>query len=130
MNWLKNFMAGRYGPDQLCVALMLLGMLFSVLANFRGWGWLLLLSYAAMVWALARLLSRNREKRWAENQTFLRLFAPFTSAARGFVTRVSQSRQYHFYTCPKCGQRLRVPRGKGKLEITCPKCREAFTKKT
>lgn len=130
MNWLRNFMAGRHGPDHLCVALVILGAVFSGLSGFRGWGWLLLVSYVFMILAFVRILSRNHEKRNAENATFLNLAAPVTKAVQGIATRISQSKQFHFYNCPKCGQRLRVPRGRGKLEISCPKCQANFTKNT
>jgi ribosomal protein L37AE/L43A len=77
-----------------------------------------LLSYVLMFWAIFRMMSRNVYKRYQENRKFLQFF-----------DRI-KDRQHRYYDCPKCRQTVRVPRGKGKISITCPKCREKFIKKT
>jgi len=76
------------------------------------------LSYALMIWAIFRALSRNTYKRYQENRTFLLFFDRL------------KDRNNRYFNCPKCHQTVRVPRGKGKISITCPKCREKFIRKT
>ena len=77
-----------------------------------------LLSYGLMIWAIWRTLSRNTYKRYQENRKFLQIFDRL------------KDRQHRYFDCPKCRQMVRVPRGKGKISITCPRCREKFIKKT
>ena len=119
---LRNFMAGRYGTDRLNMAILGAGLVASLLSvmirvaplNLIFWA----LSYGLMIWAIFRTLSRNTYKRYQENRRFLQL-----------VGRM-KDREHRYFDCPKCRQMVRVPRGKGKISITCPRCREKFVKKT
>ncbi len=118
--WLRNFMAGRYGTDKLNMCLLWVAVALVVISIFLPVGKLVLtfLCYGLMFIALFRTFSRNTYKRYQENRKFLQL-----------VDRI-KDRQHRYFTCPKCRQTVRVPRGKGKIAITCPKCRERFVKKT
>ena len=119
---LRNFMAGRYGTDRLNMAILGAGLVASLLSmmvrvapvNLILWA----LSYGLMIWAIIRSLSRNTYKRYQENRRYLR-----------FIDRLKDRKHRHF-ECPRCRQPVRVPRGKGKIAITCPKCKEKFIKKT
>ena len=115
-------MMGRYGSDKLNMAILGIGLLLIVVAMINPIGILDLiltgLSYAMMFWAIFRTLSRNTYKRYQENRKFLQFFDRL------------KDRDHRYYDCPKCHQVVRVPRGKGKIAITCPKCREKFIKKT
>ena len=119
---LRNFMMGRYGTDRLNMAILSVGLvasLLSVIFKFAPVNLVLfLLSYSMMFWAIFRCLSRNTYKRYQENRKFLQL-----------VGRI-KDREHRYFDCPKCRQMVRVPRGKGKISITCPRCREKFVKKT
>lgn len=115
---LRRFMYGRYGNDQLGMFLLLLGVVLALLGSFTRLYWLGFLAYIPLVLAIFRMYSRNIYKRRGENQRFMRLFGPL------------RDRQHRYYACPRCRQRIRVPRGKGKIRITCPKCGERFEKKT
>ena len=119
---LRNFMAGRYGTDRLNMVILSVGLvasLLSVLIQFAPVNLVLfLLSYGMMFWAIFRSLSRNTYKRYQENRKFLQFFDRL------------KDRQHRYFDCPKCHQMVRVPRGKGKISITCPRCREKFVKKT
>ena len=118
----RNFMAGRYGTDRLNMVILSVGLvasLLSVLIKFAPVNLVLFfLSYGMMFWAIFRTLSRNTYKRYQENRKFLQL-----------VGRAND-REHRYFDCPKCRQMVRVPRGKGKISITCPRCREKFVKKT
>ena len=118
----RNFMVGRYGTDRLNMVILGVGLvasLLSVLIKFAPVNLALFaLSYGMMFWAIFRTLSRNTYKRYQENRRFLQL-----------VGR-AKDREHRYFDCPKCRQMVRVPRGKGKISITCPRCREKFVKKT
>ena len=119
---LRAFMAGRYGTDRLNMVILCAGLVSSILSmmislqpiNLIFWA----LSYGLMIWAIFRSLSRNTYKRYQENRKFLQIY-----------NRMAD-RQNRYFDCPKCRQTVRVPRGKGKISITCPRCREKFVKKT
>ena len=119
---LHGFMAGRYGTDRLNMVILSVGLvasLLSVMIRFAPVNLVLfLLSYGMMFWAIFRTLSRNTYKRYQENRKFLQL------------TGRLKDREHRYFDCPKCRQMVRVPRGKGKISITCPRCREKFVKKT
>jgi len=120
--WFRNFMTGRYGSDKLgntilwaAVAIMLISLFIPVAAVKLL---LVLVYYTLMGIALFRILSRNTYKRYRENCKYLQL-----------VDRI-KDREHKYFDCPKCRQPIRVPRGKGKIAITCPKCREKFIRKS
>ena len=76
-----------------------------------------LLAYVPLIWSMFRMYSRNIEARRRENAAFLRFFSRLTD------------KQYRYFRCPGCRQVVRVPRGKGKINIRCPKCSRQFIKK-
>ena len=121
--WIQRFMMGRYGTDKLNMAILIAGVALCVVSLFFGRlpGVALLLttlSYILMIWAIFRTLSRNTYKRYRENRRYLMM-----------LERI-KDREHRHFDCPKCHQPVRVPRGKGKIAITCPKCREKFIRKT
>lgn len=117
-----RFMMGRYGVDRLNMVILMSGMvaaLASTLLRRTIVGMVLwLFSYGCMFLAIFRLLSRNTYKRYQENRRYLTLRDRF------------RDRQNRYFSCPNCRQVVRIPRGKGKVAITCPKCRKRFIKKT
>lgn len=117
-----RFMQGRYGADKLNMALVWVafgGYILSLLIPSAVIKLvLIMLSYGLIAWAFFRMLSRNTYKRYQENRKYLQ-----------FVEKL-KDRQHRYYDCPRCRQPVRVPRGKGKIAITCPKCREKFIRKT
>ena len=115
---LRRFMEGRYGNDKLNNAILGTALLISILGLFIRTPLLNLIAYVLMFWAIFRTLSRNTYKRYRENRRFLML-----------LDRI-KDRQHKYFDCPKCRQPVRVPRGKGKIAITCPKCAEKFIRKS
>ena len=121
LNAMQRFMAGRYGHDRLNLTLLVVGcvLCFVQLLVPSGIGVVLtILSEALLILSLFRCFSRNTYKRYNENRKFLLMLDQI------------KDRSHRYYACPKCRQTVRVPRGKGKIAITCPKCREKFVKKT
>ncbi|MDD4850829.1 MAG: hypothetical protein PHO10_09065 [Gemmiger sp.] len=127
--WFQRFMSGRYGNDQfssfLCVTslvLLLLGMFVSGILYYLGLG--------LLVYCYFRMLSRNLQKRRAENQWYLQRRAVVTGWFSKYKTRFSQRATYRYFRCPRCHQEIRVPRGRGKISISCPKCGTQFIKRS
>ncbi len=130
MNFLRNFMAGRYGPDHLNTALIIFSIFISLVARLIHLTVLVYLSYLVLLLVFFRMLSRNIQRRRAENDRFVRYWWPIKQKFKRFFDRIKNQKTHKFFKCPSCKNTLRVPRGKGKLQITCPKCGERFIKKT
>ena len=126
---LQRFMWGRYGTDSLNQFLLASAFICLVI-SFFGWGIFYILATVAMVYAYYRMFSRNISRRAMENQWFLsrktKVFGFFTKKKR----ELGQRRVYHIYRCPKCRQKLRVPRGRGRIAISCRKCGNEFIRKS
>ncbi len=123
-------MIGRYGPDQLNMALIILAILVGILANIIKLNIITLLSYLLLILVIFRMLSRNLNARRRENDRFLKFWWPVKQKIKSFFDRAKSSRNYRFFRCPGCRNTLRVPRGKGKIQITCPRCGERFIKRS
>jgi predicted RNA-binding Zn-ribbon protein involved in translation (DUF1610 family) len=123
-------MAGRYGPDHLNVAMIVISLVLNLTYSFVGFLPLIFISYALLALALLRMLSRNIGRRRAENDKFIRYWWPVRTKISRRVANVKHRKTHKFIKCQGCGKTLRVPKGKGKLQITCPKCGERFIKKT
>lgn len=129
-NWFSNFMNGRYGADQLSrfmLVVCLICMMLNIFTGSRGGYYVALILLAVCYF---RMFSRNYMQRSAENQKYLELTQGIRSRLERTKRRIVQSKDYHIYKCPACGQKIRIPRGKGKICITCPKCRKEFEKKS
>ena len=119
---IRHFMTGRYGTDKLNSAILWAGVISCLLAMFIRFPVVnfvfTILSYVLMGIAIFRMLSRNTYKRYRENRKYLMLLQQF------------KDKEHRYFTCPRCRQSVRVPRGKGKISISCPKCKEKFIRKT
>lgn len=127
---LMRFMAGRNGLDSLnrfllgvCIVVVLFN-LFLRSAVFS------ILGYLLLILVYFRIFSRNLAKRGAENQRYLRYQNSFLHWKHQLTERFRQRKTHRFYRCPACHTNLRVPKGKGKIFICCPKCGEGFERKT
>lgn len=126
-----RFMAGRYGNDKLNQFMMAVFLGCAVLNLFvrNAYASTVLNSWECLLILLVyiRMFSRNISKRYAENQKYLAL----ENRLRRFGQKrylMQQRKEYHIYKCPGCKQKIRIPRGKGKISIRCPKCGEEFIK--
>jgi len=129
-----RFMQGRYGLDALSRFLMFFGLgIFVISTLFISdlpgrvvdvIAWLVLLS------SYARVFSRNIPKRARENQWFLNKTAKFRGFFRQQRFLFRQRKTHKIYKCPTCQQKIRIPKGKGKIEVRCPKCGSTFIKKS
>ena len=127
--WMSRFMAGRYGGDQLNLFLIVLYLVFYVIFLFTRLLVLELLGTVVLVVSLFRSLSRNIERRRAENAHFLQIVRPVWRRWTGFRAR-AHDKEHRYFKCPNCGQQMRVPRGKGRITVHCRTCGAAFEEKS
>jgi len=130
MNWLKNFMMERYGVDQLSMVLLILSVLLALIAQLASLPLLAFISYIPLGICIYRMLSRNRAKRSMENYKFFMLISPLYSRFKQTQSRIKDIKTHRFFKCPNCKATLRLPKGKGRINITCPKCKTKFEKET
>lgn len=128
-NAIQRFMYGRYGNDQLNLFLIALYFVLYMVLLFTGFDplyWISLIVFALFVF---RLLSRNVPRRREENARFLHLADPIFRWLRLRRT-IHRDKEHRYFKCPNCGQQLRVPRGKGKITVTCRGCGATFQEKS
>ena len=126
----RRFMAGRYGADALSQGIIIAGLVLFLLAVFTRIGLFSLLAMALYIWAIFRMYSRNGEKRAQENARYLAATRKLRTSVNQALTRLKNRKKYRYFRCPGCRQVVRVPRGKGKINIRCPKCSRQFIKRT
>ncbi len=128
-NAIQRFMYGRYGNDQLNLFLMGLYLLLYLVFMFTRLDVLYFISFALLALTLFRLLSRNMERRRMENMRFMKAAGPVISWFR-LRRNMRRDKEHVYFKCPSCGQRLRVPRGRGKITVTCRSCGASFEEKS
>ena len=125
-----NWMSGRNGMDELARFESGLVLVLLIISLFSRLGLLYIVALAVMIHMYYRMLSRNVSKRYEENQKFLNLRYNSTVEWNKKKKHFAQRKTYCFFKCPQCKQEVRVPRGHGKICITCPRCRTEFIKRT
>ncbi len=130
INSFRRFMYGRYGVDKLSMTLLITGIVLSLLSSFRFLAWLSLPALLIIFWAYFRCLSKKHDARRRELYAYQRLQTSVRDRV-SLIRRIMRERKTHkHFRCKLCKTRLRVPKGKGKIEVTCPKCRARVIKKT
>lgn len=130
LNWLRRFMIGRYGVDQFNRFLLGLSVVLLLLSSLFGRGFLYFASIIVLTFSYFRIFSKNFSQRTKENNTYLYYKDKLVRFFKRGKNNTSQRINYHIYKCPKCKQKIRIPRGKGKIMITCPKCGTEFMKRS
>lgn len=127
---LRQFMQGRNGADELSSVSSIVVIVLLLLSLFTRWSIFYILGLALMIYMYFRMFSRNIAKRRAENQKFLNLRYNVVVAWNKKKNQFAQRKTHRFFKCPSCKQKVRVPKGRGKICITCPKCKTEFIKKS
>ena len=134
MRWsdkISRFMYGRYGVDNLSRFTLGLTFVLCILSVFIHGSVGSLISLAILfliIFTYFRMFSKNIYKRAGENQKYMNLTAGIRKKIRTEKKIAGQRKYYHFYSCPRCHQKIRIPKGRGKIQIRCPKCNEKFIK--
>lgn len=124
----RKFMTVRYGVDAFSRFLLATALILWVLNMFIGsrilhsWAWLMVL------YTYYRMFSKNTTKRYQENLKYMQIKDKFLEKFRVNKSQMQQRKTHHIYKCPVCKQKIRIPKGKGRICITCPKCKNEFTK--
>ena len=122
-------MYGRCGLDSLNKALIIVFLFLELIAGFFSLWYVRFIPYLLFFYVAFRFFSKNVNKRSVENDRFMRGWGPIADRVQ---TRVRQMRDpyYKYYRCSKCGVLQRVPKGRGNIKITCPKCKKVIVRKT
>lgn len=123
-------MYGRYGVDSLGKFLVALAFITIILGNITDKGIFSLISWGLLIYAYYRMFSKQVYKRASENQVFLSKTSKIRSWFYKEKNLMAQRKTHRIYKCPTCKQKIRVPKGKGRIEICCPKCNTKFIKKS
>ncbi|VYU10385.1 hypothetical protein [Clostridium tertium] len=139
-----KFLNGIYGIDYLTIFLLILSSLFNI------WVFTVPLGFICLILSFFRMLSKNHYKRRSENQNFVRIVnkplgklgmaLPYNSnpitindfiyAFSLLANKFKNWSKYKITKCPSCGQKLRLPRRKGKIVVTCKRCNNKFDLRT
>lgn len=135
--WWSEFMRGRYGVDHFNQFLSTLSVILILVNLFVHSSLLWWLVLALIIYLYFRMFSRNIARRYAENQKYMQISGKVRDFFRHFGWNVShwkenreRNKGYHIYKCPRCGQKIRIPKGKGHIMVKCPKCGFEFHKKS
>lgn len=129
-----KFMQGRYGVDQLSICMIWTGVAIAFLAILFRYHILVIVSWAFIIYAYIRIFSKQINKRYKQNQFFMDKTYGVRSTFAKFKYRMKYGKNgapsHHIYKCRKCGQKIRIPAGRGKIMVTCPKCKYQFKKRS
>ena len=127
---LRQFMIGRYGTDGLNQFLSIASLVLLLIAIISRVNLFTYLGAALLIFCYYRTFSRNISKRTEENYKFYTLKDRVDNKFKGWKEQWANRKVYHYYRCPQCRQKLRVPRGRGRIQISCPPCGTQFNKKS
>lgn len=127
---MMRFMQGRYGSDQLARLTMYISFACLIVTIFWHNTFIIFLALVLLIYTYFRMLSRNISRRYNENQIYLKYRYKVIAKFNGFKARMRDRKTHRVFKCPGCSQKIRVPRGKGRISIKCPKCRIEFIKRT
>jgi hypothetical protein len=129
--FLNRLLINRYGQDALNITLLFLSFLFSLLSliDFPLSFLFSFISFVCLTLSLLRFFSKNITKRRLENQSFIIQVTPITRYFKLIMNNFND-RHRKYFLCPMCKKMVRVPRRKGRVEITCPTCHHHFKRHT
>lgn len=130
---MAQFMVGRYGADQLGQFISILALILIFINIFVKGIAAQVIHYFVLlllVFSIYRMLSKNTAARYKENVAYLKVKNRLVSYFTGFRRRIRERKTHRFYKCSACKTTVRVPKGKGKIRITCPKCGNTFIRKS
>lgn len=124
LNRISYYFRNSYGIDKLSIHLYIAGCILSL---FR---YTSTLGFVFFIYSTWRCLSKNRYKRYNELQSYENFIAPISNSFKKLTTSMNEQRYYKIFKCPNCSQKLRVPKHKGKITITCSVCGTTFKRKS
>ncbi len=131
-DFLYRFFQGRYGAygtDRLTRVILVIAACLLILSFMTPLGFLYYIAFIILFYCYFRMFSKNIPARYRENELFVKWTDKIIFFFKNIGKNISNFRSFHIYKCPSCGQKIRIPRGKGKIEIRCPKCDNKFIKR-
>ena len=128
-DFLYRFFQGRYGAygtDRMTRVLLVFAAVLLVLSFLTPLAFLFYIAFAILFYCYFRMLSKNIPARYRENEAFVKFTDKIVIFFRDIGTNSGNNKSFHIYKCPKCGQRIRIPKGKGKISVRCPICGTEF----
>ncbi len=130
MKTIKRFMEGRYGGDDLSIVLLGVSILLTIVGRLTKMSIFFLISYLPLIFGIYRIFSKDLAKRRMENYKFSILISPLYSRYKKLERRFKDRKTYKYIKCIYCQADLRLPKNKGRINVTCPKCNEKFEART
>lgn len=130
MSFLRRWLMGRYGYDELGAALLIFAVLMILFAYLTGIVLIMSLGFGLLLFAIFRFFSRDMYSRKLENDRFLRSWLPIKTFFVKKTDFIKNRIRYKYFKCPFCGLALRAPRRKGKITVTCSRCKNKFGQRT
>ncbi|WP_062532709.1 zinc ribbon domain-containing protein [Jeotgalibaca dankookensis] len=137
VSWVQNIMRQANGFDDLSRFLLKTGAIIGIIGMLFRVNLFLWLGFILILFMYIRTFSKDRQKYYQQNRFYHKQrnkIINFFNGQKNLVSKkqdqFKQRKTYRFYKCPNCGQKVRVPKGKGKIAITCPACSEKFVKKS
>ena len=127
---MQSSMYGRYGQDELSVFLSFAALILVVIGLFTGSGIFSGLAIFSWIFLFIRTWSKNISKRQRELDAYLKIAGPIKNWFHLQKRKWTDRKTHRYYKCSQCKAPLRVPKGKGKIKIRCPKCGAELIKKT
>ncbi len=125
-----RFMYGRYGVDKLSKHLTTGAVIVCLLSMFDPSGLLFPLALVMIIWGYFRIFSKNHSARYKELCGYERMLGKIKKIPNQLKYEMQQRKDYRIFKCPGCKQRMRIPKGRGNVEIRCRKCSTVFRKRT
>lgn len=130
MNIFKKIMRDRYGGDQLSIVLLVASVIFTLLGRLTRFSFFIIISYILLILSTYRMLSKDIAKRRMENYKFSTVISPLYLKFKKVQRKFKERKTHKYFKCTNCQTELRLPKGKGRIKITCPKCQEKFEGRT
>ncbi len=122
----EQFVAGRYGRDELFYVLLGLSILLWVIGLITAFIVLIVIGALLMLLTFLRTFSRNSEARKKENSYVLKVWDPVRRWCRLTFFRIRDFRTHVYTHCPQCKTVIRFKRIKGVRKGVCPRCKDRF----
>ena len=126
----SDFMMGRYGQDELSRFLSIVSLVCLVMFFFSKVQILYIMAFVLLIYSLFRIMSKHHDKRRAERNVYISARNAIKKEFGYVKNKWTHRKTHRYYKCPRCKQALRVPKGRGSITISCPKCKNQFDKKT
>jgi len=125
---IRRLMQGRYGVDELSKMMVYASFFVMIVGSFAKNPYINLAGFMIIIYSYSRIFSKNQRLCSAQNLKYMQLRDSFLRKISNQIQIMKLSKTYRVYSCPGCKQLVRVPKGKGRIEVKCPKCGTRFSK--